>query len=141
MKGPSGATSVQALGLNNSGQVVGSFTDAAGNTHGFVFDVATSTYFTVDDPHANGMTVVNGINDQGQLVGFYLDHNGNTDGMLVNGGDFQTTLADLVPPVPGMTSTSGASQSAAAPPSAAGSLHPSISDLLAAAHAATTPHS
>ncbi len=83
LTGPKGATSVQALGLNNEGDVVGSFLDAAGATHGYLFDVHKATYLTVDDPNANGMTVVNGINDHNQLVGFYLDHAGNTDGMLV----------------------------------------------------------
>jgi len=86
LNGPKGAVSVQALGLNNEDQVVGSFTDGAGNTHGFVYDMKTKAYQTIDDPNANGMTVVNGINDKGQAVGFYLDAAGNTDGMLVNLG-------------------------------------------------------
>jgi probable HAF family extracellular repeat protein len=83
LAGPNGAVSSQALGLNNKGEVVGSFNDAAGNTHGFVYDVKTHHYQTIDDPNAAGMTVVNGINDKNQLVGFYQDAAGNTDGMLV----------------------------------------------------------
>ena len=83
LTGPKGAVSVQALGVNNEDQVVGSYTDAAGNTHGFLYDESSKSYATVDDPNAKGMTVVNGINDTGQLVGFYLDAHGNTDGMLV----------------------------------------------------------
>ncbi len=83
LKGPRGAVSVQALGVNNEDQVVGSYVDAQGNTHGFLFDDHTKGYTTIDDPNANGMTVVNGLNDKGQLVGFYLDRAGNTDGMLV----------------------------------------------------------
>jgi probable HAF family extracellular repeat protein len=83
LTGPKGAVSVQALGVNNEDEVVGSFTDAAGNTHGFLFNDKTHSYTTIDDPNANGMTVVNGLNDKGQLVGFYLDKAGNTDGMLV----------------------------------------------------------
>lgn len=71
LAGPSDAMSVQALGLNNQGEVVGSFTDQANNTHGFVYDVQTHKYQTIDDPHANGLTVINGINDKNQLVGFY----------------------------------------------------------------------
>lgn len=84
LKGPKGAVSVQALGVNNEDQVVGSFTDAKGNTHGFLYNEESKNYTTIDDPNANGMTVVNGLNDKGQLVGFYLDHAGNTDGMLVH---------------------------------------------------------
>ncbi len=87
LKGPQGAVSVMALGINNQDQVVGSFTDASGQMHGFLFDRASKSYTTIDDPNGvkgpTGMTVVNGINDKGQLVGFYLDKAGNTDGMLV----------------------------------------------------------
>jgi probable HAF family extracellular repeat protein len=83
LKGPQGAVSVQALGVNNENQVVGSFVDAAGNTHGFLYDNHSKSYTTIDDPNAQGMTVINGLNDNGQLVGFYLDKAGNTDGMLV----------------------------------------------------------
>jgi probable HAF family extracellular repeat protein len=86
LAGPKGAVSVQALGVNNDDQVVGSYVDAQGNTHGFLFDDKTKAYTTIDDPNANGMTVVNGINNKGQLVGFYLDRAGNTDGMLVQVG-------------------------------------------------------
>jgi probable HAF family extracellular repeat protein len=88
LAGPSGAVSVQALGLNDEGQVVGSFTDGNGNTHGFLYNMKSANYTTIDDPHQSttsgmSMTVANGINDKGQIVGFYLDAAGNTDGMLV----------------------------------------------------------
>jgi hypothetical protein len=83
LTGPKGATNVQALGINNEDEVVGSFVGADGNTHGFLYDTDSRSYTQVDDPNANGMTVVNGLNDRGQLVGFYLDRAGNTDGMLV----------------------------------------------------------
>jgi probable HAF family extracellular repeat protein len=87
LNGPRGAVSVQALGINNEREVVGSFTDGTGATHGFLYDQAKNSYTTINDPNGiqgpNGMTVANGINDKGQIVGFYLDQNGNTDGMLV----------------------------------------------------------
>jgi probable HAF family extracellular repeat protein len=87
LTGPKGAVSVQALGINNEDQVVGSFTDGTGAMHGFLFDEKSQTYATIDDPNGvkgpTAMTVANGINDKGQVVGFYLDANGNTDGMLV----------------------------------------------------------
>lgn len=90
LKGPSGASDVQALGLNNVGEIVGSYVDSQGNTDGFLYDVRSGSYLTVVDPNTasvpNGsrMTVVNGINDNNQLVGFYMDQTGNTDGMLVS---------------------------------------------------------
>jgi hypothetical protein len=51
--------------------VVGTYTDAAGNTHGFVYREKTGTFQTVDDPNGVGTTIVNGINDKGVLVGFF----------------------------------------------------------------------
>ena len=87
LTGPKGAVSTQALGINNDDQVVGSFTDNAGLTHGFLFDEHSQTYSTIDDPNElrapGGGTVLNGINDKGQVVGFYVDKAGNTDGLLV----------------------------------------------------------
>ena len=66
-----GSTGTQALGLNNKGLVVGSWTDTSGNSHGFVYTVASGTFTSVDDPDGIGTTLVNGINDKGMLVGFY----------------------------------------------------------------------
>jgi len=71
---PNGVGTTAALGLNNKGQVVGSYSDTsgpAGNSHGFVYTISTKSFETVDDPSGVGMTVVNGINDNGMLVGFW----------------------------------------------------------------------
>ncbi len=78
-------TNTSFFGLNNKGQVVGSYVDANG-TNGLLFNYLTNTWQTIDDPKqsfstafgVNG-TTVNGINDMGQLVGFY------SDGTNVNG--------------------------------------------------------
>jgi probable HAF family extracellular repeat protein len=87
LTGPKGAVSVMALGINDKDQVVGSYTDATGQMHGFLFNKKSDSYTTIDDPNGvkgpTGMTVLNGINDKGQIVGFYLDSAGNTDGLLV----------------------------------------------------------
>jgi hypothetical protein len=68
--------------------VVGSYTDATGATHGFLFDEQSKTYATIDDPNGvkgpTAQTVLNGINDKGQVVGFFLDKAGNTDGLVIN---------------------------------------------------------
>jgi hypothetical protein len=81
LTGPKGAVSVQALGINNKDQVVGSYeTSTNGPMYGFIYDAHTNTYATVSDG-TGAMTVLNGINDNGQVVGFYLDKNGNTDGL------------------------------------------------------------
>jgi probable HAF family extracellular repeat protein len=87
LTGPKGAVSVQALGINNEDQVVGSYTDANNLTHGFLFDDKSQTYKTIDDPNqqnvVGGGTVLNGINDKGQVVGFFMDKQNNTEGLQV----------------------------------------------------------
>ncbi len=79
----------QPLGINNEDLVVGSYVDAQGNTHGFVWTADDG--FTQIDAGNTTNTVINGINDQGQLVGFYTDAAGNTDGLLENPSSVTTT--------------------------------------------------
>jgi hypothetical protein len=78
-------TNTSFFGLNNKGEVVGSYVNASG-TNGLVYNWLTNTWTTVDNPHqsftpAFGVsgTTINGVNDLGQLVGFY------SDGTHVNG--------------------------------------------------------
>jgi hypothetical protein len=86
-----GSLPTMALGVNNSDEIVGSFTDAADDTHGFTLKDPTgpvSHWQQIDDPNAlntpgNG-TVVNGLNGAGVLVGFYTDSALNVDGMLAS---------------------------------------------------------
>ena len=80
----SGASSTMALGVNNSDEVVGTYTVGSGTSavmHGFTW-TPQHGFTTVDDPHGIGTTTINGVNDHGQLVGFYVDSAGNTDGLL-----------------------------------------------------------
>jgi hypothetical protein len=79
-----GAAMTQAFGVNDSDEVVGTYTTGSGDnaqTHGFVWRPGHG-FTTVDDPHGIGATTINGVNDAGDLVGFYTDSAGNTDGML-----------------------------------------------------------
>ena len=39
-----------ANGINDAGQIVGSYTDKDGRTHGYIFDANSGTYTTLDDP-------------------------------------------------------------------------------------------
>ena len=78
-----GASATMALGVNNFGEVVGTYTVGSGSSaanHGFTWTPQRG-FRTVDDPHGVGTTTINGVNDFGQLVGFYVDANGNTDGL------------------------------------------------------------
>jgi hypothetical protein len=79
-----GASTTQALGVNDRDEVVGAYTVGSGSsavTHGFTWRPGYG-FRTVDDPHGQGTTTINGVNDAGDLVGFYTDAAGNTDGML-----------------------------------------------------------
>jgi len=80
-----GGTDTQALGINTSNQIVGSYLDSHGALHGCVLTNPlgpVSHWQTIDDPNGIGTTVVNGINTAGDLAGFYTDTAGNTHGML-----------------------------------------------------------
>ena len=77
-----GSTFTQATGENNHGLVVGTYMDSAGATHGFVYDSATATYTSVDDPDGIGVTFVNGVSDKGQLVGFIMPSSTTASGFV-----------------------------------------------------------
>jgi probable HAF family extracellular repeat protein len=77
-----GATMTQAFGVNDFGEVVGSYTTGSGNsavTHGFIWE---NGHFASVDIQAGSSTTINGVNDEGDLVGFYTDAKGNTDGFM-----------------------------------------------------------
>ena len=72
-----GATFTQALGINNSEVIVGTYIDGNGNNQGFVYE--RGKYASVSVPGANS-TTINGINNQGEIVGFFTETvNGLTD--------------------------------------------------------------
>jgi uncharacterized membrane protein len=66
------ASGTEAYGINNSGQIVGNYTDSEIN-YGFL--LSGGDYTTIDVPGASYTTIF-GINDAGQMVGVYVDGNG-----------------------------------------------------------------
>ena len=88
-------TATDISGINNLGQVVGSYS-AGGLNHGFLY--TDGAYMTLDDPLATGGTspgtTANGLNDAGEVVGFYQAANGNTDGFLYTPTGGFTTVND-----------------------------------------------
>ena len=77
-----GAAMTQAFGVNDSDEVVGTYTTGTGNaavTHGFTWKAGK--YKSVNISGASS-TAINGVNDEGDLVGFFTDAKGNTDGLL-----------------------------------------------------------
>jgi probable HAF family extracellular repeat protein len=85
------STGSDGIGINNLGQVVGSYDDGGGNTDGFLY--TGGKYVTVDAPGATD-TVLYGINDLGQIVGdsFYAS-TGKNYVFLDTRGTF-TNIAD-----------------------------------------------
>lgn len=80
-----GSAFTQALGLNNVGQLVGFYQNdpAAGSpTHGFIYNINTGHFRTVDEPDGSGTTIINGINNRGQIVGFFVGSGGHTNGFV-----------------------------------------------------------
>src|SRR5690348_7005421 len=65
---PPGATGALAYGINNAGQIVGSFDNRTGPTHGFLYSGGN---FTQIDVPGSLFTDVYGINNAGQIVGSF----------------------------------------------------------------------
>ena len=62
------ATSTRAIGINDSGQIVGWYDDASGHTHGFL---DTNGQFSTIDFPGSPFTEASGINNRGQIVGYF----------------------------------------------------------------------
>jgi probable HAF family extracellular repeat protein len=63
-----GATLTNAQGINHQGDIVGTYTDAAGQQHGFLR--SGRQYRTIDIPNGHAV-FARGINDAGDIVGTY----------------------------------------------------------------------
>jgi len=81
------AISTTAYGINDDGQIVGTYTDSLSRQHGFL--ISGSLYLTIDDPAAINTSVAAGINNKGQIVGYYIDSSSDQyQGFLFDGGAF-----------------------------------------------------
>jgi hypothetical protein len=81
------ALSTQAFGCNDSGDIVGQFTDAFGDLHGFIYHLGKYTQF--DAPGSSQVpefgvqgTLINAIDDLGDIVGFYSDGKSSVKGFV-----------------------------------------------------------
>src|SRR5262245_8169433 len=84
---PPGSIFTEAIGINDSGEIVGDYRLADNLTHGFL--LSGGTYTTVDFP--GHMTVAFSINNSGQIVGTYqADLDSPPRGFLLSGGVFTT---------------------------------------------------
>ncbi len=92
-----GSTGFFDLGINDFGEIVGDFTDAAGY-HGFLY--SGGKYTTINAPNATS-TVASEINDRHQIVGQYGCGTGCAHGFVERGGIF--TNVDVTGALPGST--------------------------------------
>src|ERR1039457_6042651 len=93
-----GAAMTQGFGVNDSREVVGTYTTGTGTaakTFGFTWS-SFAGWKVVNDPLGVGATTINGVNDAGDLVGFYTDAAGNTDGFLLAAGRHSAPFAPRV---------------------------------------------
>src|SRR5581483_7429159 len=67
--------------------VVGQYTDSSQHTHGFIYN--GSTFTTLDDPLASGVTTAWGVYSN-NVVGYYRDSQGANHGFLYNGSSYIT---------------------------------------------------
>jgi hypothetical protein len=64
------ATSTRPLGINDTGEIAGSYNEAAGNSHGFIY--AGGAFSTVDVAGARATFLTRGKNG-GLVTGVYYD--------------------------------------------------------------------
>lgn len=80
-----GSVSTSAEGVNDSGQIVGLYTDSSGVLHGWEL---SGGQFTAINVPSSGWTAAEGINDAGDIVGSY--YLGGTLGFEYSGGTYTT---------------------------------------------------
>lgn len=81
----------QLLGVNESDTAVGFYTDAAGNNHGYEYNIDRRTFHTVGVSGSTSSTAA-AINDGGDVAGFFTNAAGATEGFLLTRAGKQTDL-------------------------------------------------
>lgn len=98
----SGSTNDFAYGINDSGQIVGTYSvinasPATSFVAGFLMNDNGKTFTTLEDPNGDHFTEVRGINNAGVIVGNYRDSNGSVHGFVATpgaGGTYSYTTLD-----------------------------------------------
>jgi len=96
---PSGALTSVAIGINNKGQAVGTYTDTNGHQHGFVYWRGQATTLDVPDSTSTGATAINKL---GAVAGEYTDANAVEHGFVYRDGrydSFDISGASFINPV------------------------------------------
>jgi len=79
-----GAVSTQAVALTWNDDIVGSYVDGSGETHGFVLSkpLTSQQWQSVDEQNGLGSTVITGVNNHHVIVGYYNAADGSTNGFV-----------------------------------------------------------
>jgi uncharacterized membrane protein len=80
-----GSSGTQALGINDIGEIVGTYVDSAGVQHAYFYK--SGLYTAIEIPGNIGDSHATGINGAGQIVG-YFDSKEGTQGFLDDNGAF-----------------------------------------------------
>jgi hypothetical protein len=82
----------QLLGVNDSNVAVGFYTDAEGNSHGYIYNIRRHRFHQVRIPGATSVTTA-AINNRGAIAGFETDAQGNVGGFLLSSWGGMTRLS------------------------------------------------
>jgi hypothetical protein len=100
---PAGATN--AFGINDFGQIVGQYTNAQGQTPGFmILNPKTHQYITIKAPSGPNTVNAQAVSNFGLIIGFYVGTDGQTHGFKANAAEAHngvvtgTAIADPVIP-------------------------------------------
>ncbi|HEY3870949.1 MAG TPA: hypothetical protein VGM10_21500, partial [Actinocrinis sp.] len=91
----------QLLGVNDSDEAVGFYTDAQGNNHGYEYSIGSHKFRTINLA-SQGVTsfTAAGINNRGDIAGFFTSSGGAQNAFLLSANGKPTVLA-----FPGATTT------------------------------------
>ncbi|WP_188792610.1 hypothetical protein [Dyella nitratireducens] len=78
-----GVVSTFSPAINNTGEIVGGWTDSAGNSHGYTR--IGDTYTSFDYPGGGQIQLYLSVNSEGDIVGSYADASGAVHGFLRRG--------------------------------------------------------
>ncbi|GLQ91682.1 hypothetical protein GCM10007901_06320 [Dyella acidisoli] len=81
-----GAVSTFSPAINNTGEIVGGWTDSAGNSHGYT--LIGGAYTSFDYPGGGQIQLYLSVNSQGDIAGSYADASGNVHGFLRRGDTY-----------------------------------------------------
>ena len=100
-----GSSGTTVNGMNNAGELVGSYTDGNSVSHGFIRSADGASYRTFDAPGATpGSTIITAINNVGQMTGTFRDGASNSNRNFVSNSDGTSfTPFDLPDNGPGMS--------------------------------------